>query len=107
MQTALTDELLDRMIENATDWMDDESREPELRTDGRWAWSGGPLWRLQPNGLPPELWLHICTADTDTQAILCYPSREEAVNDLAVALLALKIYGLPEEMRRPTRHLVA
>lgn len=98
MHTALTDELLDRMLDHAEVWMDEHNRAPEHRTDNRWAWSGGPLWRLEPNGLPPELWLHICTADCDTQAILCYPSKAEAINDLAVALLALKVYGLPEAM---------
>lgn len=104
MQTALTDELLDRMIDHAARWMDEHDRAPEYRQDNRWAWSGGPLWRLEPNGLPPELWLHICTADCDTQAILTYPNKAEAVNDLAVALLALKVYGLPEGMTAQHEH---
>lgn len=92
----LTDDLLDAMLDHAERWMAQSGRYAEQRADGRWSWVGGPLWRGFTNGLPPEIWLHICSADSDAQGRLSYPTELEAVNDLAVALMALKIYGPPE-----------
>lgn len=97
-ETTLTDDLLDRMIDHAELWMDDNNRQPQRRADRRWSWTGGPLWRQYSNGLPPELWLHICTAEADARPMLCYATRIEAVNDLAAALLAFKVFGPAEDV---------
>ncbi len=99
MLTTLTDDLFGAMIEHAENWMEQSGRRPKQRRDGRWAWVGGPLWRAAANGLPPEVWHHICLAESDTQASLRYDNKADAVNDLAVALMALKIYGPPAEVK--------
>lgn len=99
MLTTLTDDLLDAMIDHAENWMDQSGRRPKELSDGRWSWVGGPLWRCANNGLPPEIWHHICSAESDTQVRLRYATQSEAVDDLAVGLMALKVYGPPEDIR--------